>query len=666
MQSTSALYKTIFADANHTVEWKITVNGNDYTGDKIAADAVRPRLPRKLFAGMQPAVGECLAAQFSCAIYEASSVVPRMATVVPAYRLVLGQDVSEWVTLGTFYIDTRSVDKASGALMLTCFDRMLVADGAGGKSYAELTGFSTWPQAQTAVANEIATIMGITVDARTGIGTGAGYMVDYPNDLSMREVLGYIGAANAGNWTITPENKLRLVPLTGGTDTLNVGAAAAGLRTAPALAAWSGVTVWYGDEEAYQAGDDTGRRLTLDCPWATQATANGILAAITGKAYQPYTADGAIIDLALELGDVVTAGLPNDTVSGPVFSIRISGSALEQADIEAPGEDEIDHEYPYVDYVDRSLKRKVTLGQSYYGTEISREKGLYISRSDGKSDVALNSDLMVFRGLVDGVMVDQIYFDPVSGRYIFNGSLGADAVFTNSLYAEQGDIAELTVDRINTSRRIRKYIMSDTSDDNYIDIQGQYERFITASYDSSASPDHVQASNRYGQLLYWQREPVSHDANGYPFDADGEQIYATTDVTDYPVYVYVYNEQIKAQLYFAQEDGTYVPMIVLGAGDEHGNTKGTLHKAADGFDINFVTSAGDVTGLKCWSAGYMDLYGLRKPTELDFSDWDSGTVSETLDGGVHNYWMITFQDGDPTKPPVKFTDAVGHETVVIW
>lgn len=687
MLSTSALYKSILADPTHAVEWKITVNGTAYTGDKIAASAgggdSRPKLGRAAFDGDQPDVGQCYAATFSCAIFEASAAVPRMASVVPAYRLVLGAQASEWITLGTFYIDTRQTDKVSGALILSCFDRMLVGD----QTYRDLTAFTTWPQTMSAVASEIATILGITLDARTIINTGTGYMVQYPNDLTMREVLGYIAVAHAGNWIITPENKLRLIPLTGGTDTLALGAAASGLKTAPALAAWSKVTVYWADEDAYQAGTDTGRELTCDCPWATQATADGILAALTGSQYQPYSAYGAIIDLALEVGDVVTVGRTGETVTGPCWTINITAGALEQADMSAPGEDEIDHEYPYESYVDRSLKRKVTLGQSYYGTSISREKGIEIARSDGLSEALFNSDVFSMRALIDGVMKDRIYFDPLKGDYVFDGALGADAVFTDSLYAEQGDIAELTVDRLSTSKRIRMYILSDTSDDNYIKIQDQYIQFITAAplvsdilltetgdglltedglYITSEDADTYateQATNRYGQGLYWQREPVGHTADGYPLDEDGVQIYATTDTTDWPVLIYSYVELVKAQEAFELESGQYVPIFTFGAGDENGRNAGYIHKSADGLDIMYTPTTGDDIGIKALSVGYLDLFGLRKPTELDFSDWDNGTFTETLDGNIE----VTFEiDFDAQDRPVKFTDGDWHETVVTW
>ena len=689
MLTRSATYNSIMA-GQHSVEWKITVNGTVYGMTDIAGDMgggiALPRLGRHMFPGNEPVVGSCVAATFECAIFEASANVPRMATVVPAYRITNGTLTSEWITLGTFYIDTRSVDKSTGALSLYCYDRMLVADGVEGKCYADVTGFSTWPQSMSAVVNEICTIMGVTLDSRTTINTGTGYMVDYPNDYTMREVLGYIAAAHCGNWTITADNKLRLIPITGGTDTYNLGPAASSLSAGPALTAWSGVTVYWGDEEAYQAGTDTGRVLTTDCPWATQATANGMLTVISGKQYQPYTASGAFPDLALELGDIVTVGLTGDTVTGPVFAIDITADVIEAADLSAPGEAEVDHEYPYSDYVDRTLQRKVSLGQSYYGTTISREKGLEIKRSDGKSEVIMNSDLLAFKAKIDGVMRDRIYFDPIKGDYVFDGALGADAILAGALYAETGDIAELTVDRVSTSRRIRKYILEDTSDDNYIQIQDNYERFVTGTpissdillteagdailteaglYLTGESNDLAveQAKNRNNQPLYWQREPVSHTADGYPLDADGRQIYATTDETDWPVYVYVYLELTKAQESFEIKNGEYVPIFSFGAGDENGRNKGYIQKTQDGLDIVYTPTAGGEIGIKALADGYMDLYGLRKPTELDFSNWDNGLVTETLDGDGVSSWIITF---DANDRPIKFVDGDGHETDVVW
>lgn len=323
--------------------------------------------------------------------------------------------------------------------------------------------------------------------------------------------------------------------------------------------------------------------------------------------------------------------------------------------------------------VSSALEARLKEGQPYYGVTIDRENGIKIERSDGLSEALFNSDLFTMRALIDGVMKDRIYFDPIKGDYVFDGALGADAVFTDSLYAEQGDIAELTVDRLSTSRRVRLYNLQNTGDDNYLEIQDNYLRLITGTVIyGSGSPLTEQATNRYGNPLYWSEIPVSYNAQGYPLDEDGNQIYATTDqptpgegetLDDYKVMVYQYTELTKAELAFFNESGTYVPKLVMGAGDNQGYTKGILHKSADGFDISFTDSNGDDQGILMNSAGYMDLYGLRKPTELDFSGWDYGYFSEELDGQLSGSWIVDF---DGSGRPIKFTDGDGHETDVVW
>jgi hypothetical protein len=63
----------------------------------------------------------------------------------------------------------------------------------------------------TAVA-EIARLMGVSVDSRTVLNSV--YTLDYPaNEYTLRDVLRFIAAAHAGNWIITANNELLLVPL---------------------------------------------------------------------------------------------------------------------------------------------------------------------------------------------------------------------------------------------------------------------------------------------------------------------------------------------------------------------------------------------------------------------------------------------------------------------
>ena len=260
-----------------------------------------------------------------------------------------------------------------------------------------------------------------------------------------------------------------------------------------------------------------------------------------------------------------------------------------------------------------------------------------------------------------------------------------DEAIANAIYADVGDIAELTVDRLSTSRRVRKYILSDTSDDNYIMIQDNVLQLITGTVDSSAllsteggdvvasendaalevqgTPSGaVQATNRWGQGLYWQKEPVGHTAQGYPTDINGNQIYATTSPTDWPVWIYQYTDLVKAEYSFKQIGGVYTPQIILGAGDSNGLSKGYIFKTVDNMLLRYVTSAGTNCEIALANDGFVEIRNLRRALNMDFSNWDAGYFTETLDGGVVATYAVEF---DAQGRPIRIFDA-DHECVVSW
>lgn len=260
-----------------------------------------------------------------------------------------------------------------------------------------------------------------------------------------------------------------------------------------------------------------------------------------------------------------------------------------------------------------------------------------------------------------------------------------DDAIANAIYADVGDIAELTVDRLSTSRRVRKYILGDTSDDNYILIQDNVLQLRTGTVASSSllatedddvlateaddpigvegsATNAVQATNRWGQLLYWQHEPVGHTAQGYPTDANGDQIYATTTPTEWPVMVYQYTEQVKAEYSFVDVGGVYTPQIILGAGDTNGNSKGFICKTVDELLIRYLTSAGSPCEIALANDGFVEIRNLRRALNMDFASWDAGYFTETLDGGVVATYSVQF---DSQGRPVKIFDA-DHACTISW
>lgn len=192
-----------------------------------------------------------------------------------------------------------------------------------------------------------------------------------------------------------------------------------------AYAPISRVTITDDAGNDFTAGNDTGRALELGCPWATQTMANDLLTKFRGKVYRPFTASGAMLDPAAELGDTVSC----NGVESILGEIDTTYDALCASDISAPGDQDVNHEYEYSDATTRELKRKLTLGANYYGTTITRQNGLEIVKTNGettKSRVKLNSDVLAF---YDDDGNEALYFDTAEGTYKFAGVLNVSDLF---------------------------------------------------------------------------------------------------------------------------------------------------------------------------------------------------------------------------------------------
>lgn len=115
----------------------------------------------------------------------------------------------------------------------------------------------------------------------------------------------------------------------------------------------SKVTLVIDDDTSVTAGNDSGIELQSECPFATQDIADAILERVNGYQYQTYSAESVNIDPAAELGDGVT-------VSG-IYSVlsKIDDSGNGYPSISAPGESELQDEYPVVGPGTQEINRKI-------------------------------------------------------------------------------------------------------------------------------------------------------------------------------------------------------------------------------------------------------------------------------------------------------------------
>ena len=148
---------------------------------------------------------------------------------------------------------------------------------------------------------------------------------------------------------------------------------------------------------------------------------------------------------------------------------------------------------------------------------------------------------------------------------IITQTIVSNSVVTKSLYAERGDIAQLTVDWLSTSKKVMKYLSGDTSDDDYIEVHEQGIELKSASVVMSGNtPLTEMLLDRNGNQLYWQKDiSYAEIIDGFPY-VNGKQIYMDTEETDYPARVYKYTTTTKMKIDFEMVNGVNVPKITMG------------------------------------------------------------------------------------------------------
>lgn len=203
MQPVSELYLRLLANPEHLREIKVNLAGAEYGKNEISSCSTT--------GGVVPdlTVGGCISRDLGLVI-ESAAKPPRAAKILLFSRLTMGDESSEWIPAGVYYVDTRSYDEVSGRLTLKGYDAMRRAEEIWWDPSEDM---GEWPMLQTEAVADIVKLMEVQLDPRSRIGPAL--MAEYPNDLTMREALGHIAAANGGNWSMTGDGKLLLTPLGG-------------------------------------------------------------------------------------------------------------------------------------------------------------------------------------------------------------------------------------------------------------------------------------------------------------------------------------------------------------------------------------------------------------------------------------------------------------------
>lgn len=320
-------------------------------------------------------------------------------------------------------------------------------------------------------------------------------------------------------------------------DKVFLGTRMAQLDTSPSLAPVSKVILAVDSENAYIAGDDTGRTIEVTCPYGTQEMANNILAALSSYTYTPAMAQDAILDPAAEIGDGLTMG----GVYTVLAQATLTFDGLMTSDAGAPGQAEQESEYKYQSPViadinwrlaeTRSLISKTSeeillkvenelegLSSSFsvqlqqIQSQVTGLNGqvssitqkvdnitLSVSNGSTSSSISLSvggvtvssqtiqmNGLVTFTGLANGTTT-------IDGACIKTGTIEASRIDTDSLYVNAANITgSLTIgqlpNNVATTGDIPDRVSELENDEGY-----QTERGVVEIIDGTVTADYVNA-----------------------------------------------------------------------------------------------------------------------------------------------------------------------------
>lgn len=393
-------------------------------------------------------------------------------------------------------------------------------------------------------------------------------------------------------------------------DKIYVGTRAASLKIGQEYKPFSRVTMWYDDEHCYTAGDDTGRTLEVDNPYATQEMVNNALEHVRGHVYRPFEATGVDIDPAFEMGDAIN-------INGFYSMIAQTTERLDgmgTVDISAPSAGELSSEFPVVGPVTRELKRRVKLGQKYQGVSIDRRDGLTIVETDGETDgakVVLNSKKLAF---YDAAGQEQLYFDPAAGCYKFRGALNVNDMFIvdkkGNVTIKEGSISwgavtgtEEIDERIQNAQSTASGAASSASSAASDVLKLARGTFTKGTFinGTTVSAPQIIGGKIYGTEIYAGKGIDSFAA----MSEDGLQVFVA-DVGEPKVRIGV------------DPYGT-TPSIQLGAGDGQGRNIFYLTKSSTFAQIFYQSASGQNAGFSFHGDGAISIIGELEGVHAQFA-----------------------------------------------
>lgn len=356
MISQSAAFNAAFLSDSRQILVSIDINGAIFTNDGVN----NMTYSNSVLNGESLDLGSTTVAQISLELAGVIKTIAIGHKLVPKIGIVLPDGSTEFTSLGVFYINDVKRDLNTQITKITAYDLMA---GLGGQYVSKLT----YPATIRAVAQEIASLAGMIVDA-TIAALPTDKINKLPDNYTYRQAIGTIAQFVGGYATFTRDGKLAVRKL----DTTNAVSinpdnfTYSGFdrsETSYVIAGLQATISSDEDETTLQSGSATGNQVVLDNPVMTQALLDKSYNVVKGYSFYPYTLDWRGLP-NLEVGDIIEL----TDVDGVVYNIPNLSYTLEfdgglgatsTADFTSVGDSDVD----FGTGLTQAIKQSITAAQ---------------------------------------------------------------------------------------------------------------------------------------------------------------------------------------------------------------------------------------------------------------------------------------------------------------
>lgn len=227
-----------------------------------------------------------------------------------------------------------------------------------------------------------------------------------------------------------------------------IGKRASSLELYDEIGPITGVALIVDDKNKCFAGDESGYVLTAECPYATDQMAADALAKVQNKTYLGYRSTDTVLPVDAELGDGVTVG----GIYSMLAYRKVSFGPGHMSEISAPGENEVDHEYPYISSTKRETGRKLAQTRSMI-TKSAEEINLRIdSVEEGMTDFNVSLEGITQR-------VEDAEGTATEAKLAIDGFTVTDDTGTTKIKGSSIETDTLTVNAANITGTVKASVL---------------------------------------------------------------------------------------------------------------------------------------------------------------------------------------------------------------